>query len=54
MASKRKYEDTDPGVELKDTSKKRKKGFAVGHANLPDGTHRRKSSSPLTYEGYSH
>jgi hypothetical protein len=57
MAPKRKHEDTDPGVEPKDASKKLtklKKGFSVP-ANLPDGTHRRKGSSRQSIEdGYFH
>ncbi|KAI8941756.1 hypothetical protein NX059_002960 [Plenodomus lindquistii] len=37
MGSKRPHED-----DAKSSSKKQKKGFQIGPANLPDGTHRRK------------
>ncbi|KAF2849450.1 hypothetical protein T440DRAFT_398929 [Plenodomus tracheiphilus IPT5] len=37
MASKRPHED-----DAKSSSRKFKKGFQIGPANLPDGTHRRK------------
>jgi hypothetical protein len=34
--------------DAKSTVKKQKKGFDIGPANLPDGTHRRKSKSSKT------
>ena len=45
MTSKRKHEEANTGVEAHGGSKKAKKGFTVGPANLPDGTYRRKSIS---------
>ncbi|KAL9038848.1 MAG: hypothetical protein Q9180_002882 [Flavoplaca navasiana] len=43
MGINRNRETSDVGGEhMVDTSKKPRKGFSVGPANLPDGTHRRK------------
>ena len=43
MALKKHHDDPDTGVHTYDGSKKARKGFTVGPANLPDGTYRRKS-----------
>lgn len=40
MGTKRKHAESEAGSES--TSKKARKGFTVGPANLPDGTYRRK------------
>lgn len=45
MSEKRKRDGDDGGEK-----KRVKKGFQVGPANLPDGTHRRKGSSALTQQ----
>ena len=42
MPPKRKRDQLDSGQEPGEASKKSKKGFTVGPANLPDGTYRRK------------
>ena len=43
MPAKRKRDQLDSGQEPGKASKKSRKGFTVGPANLPDGTYRRKS-----------
>ena len=43
MAPKRSRDQSDPSQEHEESSKKPKKAFTVGPANLPDGTYRRKS-----------
>ena len=43
MAPKRKRDHSDASQEHEESSKKPKKAFTVGPANLPDGTYRRKS-----------
>ena len=43
MPAKRKRAQLDSGQEPGESSKKPRKGFTVGPANLPDGTYRRKS-----------
>lgn len=52
MGTKR-ARDAEANPEVKQTTeapiKKKKKGFSVGPANLPDGTYRRKSRYPLQY-----
>lgn len=50
MASKRKLEGMQPSFETENPIKKLKKGFSVGPANLPDGTHRRKGLAIPSYE----
>ena len=42
MPAKRKRDPLDSRHEPGNPSKKSKKGFTVGPANLPDGTYRRK------------
>jgi hypothetical protein len=44
MGTKRRYEDGEAGPDLTENSKKARKGFSVGPANLPDGTYRRKGT----------
>ncbi|CAF9934710.1 MAG: hypothetical protein HETSPECPRED_009326 [Heterodermia speciosa] len=43
MPAKRKRAQLDSGQEPGESSKKSRKGFTVGPANLPDGTYRRKT-----------
>lgn len=55
MAPKRSRDDTTTADEKRETTNdapvKKRKGFSVGPANLPDGTYRRKSEffSPLFF-----
>ena len=53
MAPKRKHEQDDSRF-TDITSKKPKKGFQVGPANLPDGTYRRKGITFLTIPHIHH
>ena len=47
MGTKRKYEEGEAGPGS--SSKKARKGFTVGPANLPDGTYRRKGMGLFFY-----
>ncbi|KAI9868834.1 MAG: hypothetical protein M1813_004685 [Trichoglossum hirsutum] len=50
MAKKRRLEEASTGGEIvHEDKKKQKKGFSVGPANLPDGTHRRKAKVKRSY-----
>ena len=45
MGTKRKHQEGEAGSDS--VSKKARKGFTVGPANLPDGTYRRKGIDPF-------
>lgn len=49
MAPKRPLEKapSNKKSQLDPTANKKRKGFSVGPANLPDGTYRRKGTHPL-------
>lgn len=56
MAPKRTRDEADLEKSTSSPQLKKKKGFSVGPANLPDGTYRRKgqSPSPPTQDDWSH
>lgn len=50
MGTKRKHGEGEAGSDPAETSKKARKGFTVGPANLPDGTHKRKGMDLLIHK----